>query len=139
MQRTKKESAITRNGSFNVADRRRHDHVYPEYSRIESLRLTDKRSFNVDKGRLKHVAQYQPPPMPMSPFEQEGMRATFEMHLDQTHEHKKNSKSIRSFFGNKSPQKPNTLDLNREPQKTLLGTILGAKIKFFICLSNLIE
>ncbi|OXU26706.1 hypothetical protein TSAR_000117 [Trichomalopsis sarcophagae] len=123
MQRTKKESSIARNGSFNVADRRRRDHVHPERNWIESLRSGDKRPMNVDnKGRLKNVAQYQPPPMPMSSFEQDGMRAAFEMHLDKANEQKKSTKGLRNFFGNKSPQKPSSLDLPREQQKTLLGS-----------------
>ena len=57
----------------------------------------------------------------MSSFEQDGMRAAFEMHLDKGSEQKKPTKGLRNLFGNKSPQKPSSLELPREQQKTLLG------------------
>ena len=101
------KALVSRNGSFNLADCRRD-------------RIQDKKMSRFDKNKLKHVAQYQPPPIPNSPFEQEGMRAAFEMHLDKgEHVHKTNK--LKNFFSNKSPQKPSALEIPKEQQKTLLG------------------
>lgn len=100
---------MSRNGSFNLADCRREKNQ-------------EKKVMKFDKNKLKHVGQYQPPPILNTPFEQEGMRAAFEMHLDKGGEdvHKKNK--LKNFFSNKSPQKPNALEIPKEQQKTLLGS-----------------
>ncbi|XP_076238407.1 connector enhancer of ksr [Calliopsis andreniformis] len=119
LQRVKKESSISRKGSFNLTNRR--EHVSSDKHWLDSLRRTDKKDMDYDKIRLKNVAQYQPPPMPTSPFEQEGMTAAFEMHLDKAEQVQKPSR-LRNLFGNKCQQKPNTLDLPKDTQKTLLGS-----------------
>lgn len=87
---------------------------------MDSLRRGDKKDINCDKTRLKNVAQYHPPPIPTSPFEQEGMTAAFEMHLDKGEQVQKTNR-LKNLFGNKCQQKPSTLDLPKETQKTLLG------------------
>lgn len=87
---------------------------------MDSLRRNDKKTNGAEKTRLKNVAQYQPPPIPSSPFEQDGMRAAFEMHLDKGEQVQKTNR-LKSLFGSRSPQKPNTLDLPKESPKTLLG------------------
>ncbi|KAJ8673001.1 hypothetical protein QAD02_004262 [Eretmocerus hayati] len=127
LQRTRKECSIGRNGSFNIADRRRRDHVvHPERNWPDTTHANDNQNFHIDQssGRLKHVAQYQPPPIPLGhPFDQDGMRTAFEMHLDKGSDpmKKNNNKGLRNFFGSKSPQK-NACDQPREHQKTLLGS-----------------
>lgn len=84
---------------------------------MDLLRRNDKKSSNYDgTNRLKNVAQYQPPPT--SPFEQEGMRAAFEMHLDRGDQVQKSNR-LKSLFGTK--QKPTTLDLSKNTSKTVLG------------------
>lgn len=84
---------------------------------MDSLRRGDKKGSSYDKNRLKNVAQYQPPPIPMSPFEQEGMRAAFEMHLDKN-DHVQKASRLKVLFSNKQ-QKP--FDLPKDTQKTVLG------------------
>ncbi|XP_046471196.1 serine-rich adhesin for platelets [Neodiprion pinetum] len=120
LQRARKVASVTRKGSFNLIDRRR-DHSTPEKHWIDSLRRTDKKSTSSDKSKLKNAAQYQPPPIPSSPFEQDGMRPAFEMHLDKS-EHVQKTNRFKSLFGSKTPQKPSTLDLPKDHQKTLLGS-----------------
>ena len=89
---------------------------------MDSLRRSDKKNSFVEKSRLKNVAQYQPPPIPSSPFDQDGMRLAFEMHLDKGEQLQRNSANrLKSLFTSKSPQKPNTLDLSKDSPKTLLG------------------
>ncbi|XP_012283577.1 uncharacterized protein LOC105701420 [Orussus abietinus] len=119
LQRTKKEALLTRKGSFNLIDRR-DLRASADKHWVDSLRRIDRHE-NVEKNRLKNVAQYQPPPIPNSPFEPDGMRPAFEMHLDKS-EHVQKPNRFKSLFGSRSPQKPNTLDLPKEPQKTLLGS-----------------
>jgi len=68
---------------------------------------------------LKNVAQYQPPPITTSPFEQEGMKAAFEMHLDKSDQMQKGNR-LKNLFGTKQ-QKPCSLDLPKDAQKTILG------------------
>ncbi|XP_076284029.1 connector enhancer of ksr isoform X1 [Lasioglossum baleicum] len=119
LNRAKKEATVSRKGSFNLTSRR--DHSSSDKHWLDSLRRNDKKDNESDKTRLKNVAQYQPPPMPTSPFEQEGMTAAFEMHLDKREQVQKPSR-LRNLFGNKSQQKPCTLDLPKETQKTLLGS-----------------
>lgn len=116
--RPRKDSPLSRNGSFNLSERRKRNHVFPEKNWIDSLRGADKKGFDAEKNRLKNVAQYQPPPLPTTPFEQDGMRPTFEMHLDK--ESKKGTK-LKNFFSNKNLSKPNSYDFQPEQQKTLLG------------------
>ncbi|XP_050474912.1 uncharacterized protein LOC126865973 isoform X2 [Bombus huntii] len=70
LQRAKKDASISRKGSFNLTNRR--DHVSSDKHWLDSLRRGDKKDINCDKTRLKNVAQYHPPPIPTSPFEQEG-------------------------------------------------------------------
>lgn len=139
MQRAKRDcgpAAITRNGSFNVADRRRRaDHlVHPERNWIESLRSADKRAFGVGGVTVDKARQYQQassaaaalPGAVVSAFEQQQQQQSgFDVVQLERSEQKKSSggsstKGLRNFFGNKSPQKPGS-DLPREPQKTLLG------------------
>ncbi|XP_015591697.1 uncharacterized protein LOC107266083 isoform X2 [Cephus cinctus] len=120
LQRARKEASVTRKGSFNLIDRCR-DRASPDKHWMDSLRRTDKKHSSFDKNRLKNVAQYQPPPIPSSPFEQDGMRPAFEMHLDKS-EHVQKTNRLKSLFGSKSPQKPSTLDLPKESPKTLLGS-----------------
>jgi hypothetical protein len=117
LQRAKKEVLINRNGSFNLTNR--HDYNFSEKHWLDSLRRSDKKNSSYDKNRLKNVAQYQPPPIPTSPFEQEGMRAAFEMHLDKGDQVQKASR-LKNLFGTKQ-QKPCTLDLPKDTQKTILG------------------
>jgi len=112
----KKDVSISRKGSFNLTNR--HDYNSSDKNWLDSLRRGDKKSSSCDKNRLKNVAQYQPPPIPSSPFEQEGMRAAFEMHLDKGEQVQKGSR-LKSLFGSK--QKPCTLDLPKDTQKTILG------------------
>lgn len=119
MQRAKKDASISRKGSFNLTNRR--NHVSSDKHWLDSLRRADKKEINYDKTRLKNVAQYQPPPMPTSPFEQEGMTAAFEMHLDKGEQVQKPNR-LKNLFANKCQQKPSTLELPKETQKTLLGT-----------------
>ncbi|XP_034950691.1 probable serine/threonine-protein kinase DDB_G0282963 [Chelonus insularis] len=120
LQRAKKEASVSRKASFNLNDRR-CSYFPPERHWMDSLRRSDKKSSSSEISRLKNVAQYQPPPIPSSPFDQEGsMRAAFEMHLDKSENVQKTSR-LKSFFGSKSPQK-STSDSSRETQKTLLGS-----------------
>lgn len=114
-QSTKKDVSINRKGSFNLTNR--HDSSDKHW--LDSLRRGDKKGSSYDKNRLKNVAQYQPPPIPTSPFEQEGMRATFEMHLDKS-DHVQKASRLKVLFGTKQ-QKPCTLDLPKNTQKTVLG------------------
>lgn len=116
LQRAKKEVSISRKGSFNLSSRRDSS----DRNWLDSLRRIDKKEVNYDKGRLKNVAQYQPPPIPTSPFEQEGMTAAFEMHLDKGEQVQKTNR-LKNLFGNKCQQKPSTLDIPKDAQKTLLG------------------
>lgn len=120
LQRAKKEATVTRKGSFNLANHCR-DYFPSDKRWLDSLRCVDKKNVNCDRNRLKNAAQYQPPPIPASPFEQEGMRATFEMHLDKKDQVQKTNR-LKTFFGTKSHQKPCTLDLPKDGQKTLLGS-----------------
>ncbi|XP_076683432.1 connector enhancer of ksr isoform X3 [Andrena cerasifolii] len=119
LQRAKKDASVSRKGSFNLTNRR--DYGPSDKHWLDSLRRTDKKDVDYDKTRLKNAAQYQPPPIPSSPFEQEGMTAAFEMHLDKGEQVQKPSR-LRNLFGNKCQQKPCTLDLPKETQKTLLGS-----------------
>ncbi|XP_076765347.1 connector enhancer of ksr isoform X2 [Xylocopa sonorina] len=119
LQRTKKNASVNRKGSFNLTGRR--DHVPSDKNWLDSLRRVDKKDINYEKTRLKNVAQYQPPPIPTSPFEQDGMTAAFEMHLDKSEQVQKTNR-LKNLFGNKGQQKPSTLDLPKETQKTLLGS-----------------
>lgn len=127
-------SSVTRKGSFNLKDRRGNaDGNSSDKNWIDSLRRSSdkKKNNSSEKARLKNVAQYQPPPIPSCPFDQDRMRATFEMHLDKVTEqqqqqqppqHSQKTNRLRSLFGGaKSPQKPNTLDLPKDSPKTLLG------------------
>lgn len=118
LQRGKKNISVSRKGSFNLTIRR--DHISSDKHWLDSLRRVDKKNINYDKIRLKNVAQYQPPPIPSSPFEQEGMTAAFEMHLDKSEQVQKTNR-LKNLFSNKYQQKPSTLDLPKETQKTLLG------------------
>ncbi|XP_066584052.1 uncharacterized protein [Prorops nasuta] len=117
----KKEVSISRKGSFNLTNRRKENVTNSDKNWIDALRRTDKKNNNHDKKGLKHVAQYQPPPIPTSPFEQDRMRAAFEMHLDKNDQVQKANR-LKNLFGSKSQQKPSTLDLPKDSQKTLLGS-----------------
>ncbi|KOC69828.1 Connector enhancer of kinase suppressor of ras 3 [Habropoda laboriosa] len=119
LQHAKKNVSVSRKGSFNLTNRR--DHVSSDKHWLDSLRRIDKKDVNYDKTRLKNVAQYQPPPIPTSPFEQEGMTAAFEMHLDKGEQVQKTNR-LKNLFGNKCQQKPSTLEIPKETQKTLLGS-----------------
>ncbi|XP_029047908.2 uncharacterized protein LOC114878351 isoform X2 [Osmia bicornis bicornis] len=119
LQRAKKDVSVSRKGSFNLTNRR--EHVSSDKHWLDSLRRFDKKDVDYDKTRLKNVAQYQPPPIPTSPFEQEGMTAAFEMHLDKGEQVQKPNR-LKNLFGTKCQQKPSTLDLPKETQKTLLGS-----------------
>lgn len=105
---------MSRKGSFNLSDHRsKIAHAAPDKYWTESL----------DKARLKNVTQYQPPPIPnmqVSCNEKDVMKAAFEMHLDKGEGGHQKTSRLKSFFGSKST-KPNTLELPKEPQKTLLG------------------
>lgn len=114
LQRARKEASVSRKGSFNLSDRYREDRSW-----MDSLRRSDKKLSAGQKAKLKNVAQYQPPPIPSSPFE-DGMRAAFVMHLDK--EPGQKTSRLKNFFGSKSPQKPSSLDVSKEQQKTLLGS-----------------
>ncbi|XP_011154406.1 uncharacterized protein LOC105192169 isoform X2 [Harpegnathos saltator] len=118
LQRAKKDVLISRKGSFNLTNRL--DYNSSDKHWLDSLKRSDKKTVNCDKNRLKNVAQYQPPPLPMSPFEQEGMRAAFEMHLDKSDQVQKANR-LKNLFGTKQ-QKPCTLDLPKDSQKTILGS-----------------
>ncbi|RLU18195.1 hypothetical protein DMN91_010438 [Ooceraea biroi] len=109
LQRAKKEVLINRKGSFNLT--RNHDYNSTDKHWLDSLRRGDKKSSSCEKNRLKNVAQYQPPPIPTSPFEQDGMRAAFEMHLDKGDQVQKASR-LKSLFGTKQ-QKPCSPRLHR--------------------------
>lgn len=122
LQRAKKEASVSRKGSFNLNDRNGRDRTSLERHWIDSLRRSDKKITATEKNRLKNVAQYQPPPMLNLPFEQDGMRAAFEMHLDKGNEHVQKVSRLKSLFGSKNSPKPMTLELSKEPQKTLLGS-----------------
>lgn len=113
----KKDVSISRKGSFNLINR--HDFNSSDKHWLDSLRRGDKKGSSYDKNRLKNVAQYQPPPIPTSPFEQEGMRAAFEMHLDKS-DHVQKASRLKVLFGTKQ-QKPCTLDLSKNSQKIVLG------------------
>ncbi|KAG9431077.1 hypothetical protein HZU67_07051 [Apis mellifera carnica] len=119
LQRGKKNVSVSRKGSFNLTIRR--DHISSDKHWLDSIRRVDKKNINYDKIRLKNVAQYQPPPIPTSPFEQEGMTAAFEMHLDKNEQVQKTNR-LKNLFSNKYQQKSSTLDLPKETQKTLLGS-----------------
>ncbi|XP_077280877.1 connector enhancer of ksr isoform X2 [Temnothorax americanus] len=114
----KKDVSISRKGSFNLTNR--HDYTSSDKHWLDSLRRGDKKRSSCDKNRLKNVAQYQPPPIPTSPFEQDGMRATFEMHLDKS-DHVQKASRLKVLFGTKQ-QKPCTLDLPKNTQKTVVGS-----------------
>ncbi|KAG5315212.1 CNKR3 kinase, partial [Acromyrmex insinuator] len=114
----KKDASINRKGSFNFANR--YDNSSSDKHWLDSLKYNDKKSSNCDKNRLKNVAQYQPPPIPTSPFEQEEMRATFEMHLDKN-DHVQKASRLKVLFGTKQ-QKPCTLELPKNIQKTVSET-----------------
>ncbi|KAI4490984.1 hypothetical protein M0802_010560 [Mischocyttarus mexicanus] len=120
LQRAKKEATVTRKGSFNLANHCR-DYFPSDKRWLDSLRCVDKKNINYDRNRLKNAAQYQPPPIPASSFEQEGMRATFEMHLDKKDQVQKTNR-LKTLFSTKGHQKPSTLDLPKDSQKTLLGS-----------------
>ncbi|KAI4478996.1 hypothetical protein M0804_011458 [Polistes exclamans] len=120
LQRAKKEATVTRKGSFNLANHCR-DYFPSDKRWLDSLRCVDKKNINYDRNRLKNAAQYQPPPIPASSFEQEGMRATFEMHLDKKDQVQKTNR-LKTLFSTKGHQKPCTLDLPKDGQKTLLGS-----------------
>ncbi|XP_076621719.1 connector enhancer of ksr isoform X1 [Colletes latitarsis] len=120
LQRVKRDANISRKGSFNLTSLNFKFYSSDKHW-LDSLRRSDKKDIDYDKTRLKNVAQYQPPPIPTSPFEQEGMTAAFEMHLDKGEQVQKPSR-LKNLFGNKSQQKPCTLDLPKETQKTLLGS-----------------
>ncbi|XP_072755267.1 uncharacterized protein Cnk [Anoplolepis gracilipes] len=110
---------INRKGSFNLTNR--HDCNSSDKHWLDSLRRgSDKKGSNYDQNRLKHVAQYQPPPITTSPFEQEGMKAAFEMHLDKSEQMQKGNR-LKNLFSTKQ-QKPCTLDLPKDTQKTILGS-----------------
>ncbi|XP_012062412.1 PREDICTED: uncharacterized protein LOC105625698 [Atta cephalotes] len=111
----KKDASINRKGSFNFTNR--YDNNSSDKHWLDSLKYNDKKSSNCDKNRLKNVAQYQPPPIPTSPFEQEEMRATFEMHLDKN-DHVQKASRLKVLFGTKQ-QKPCTLELPKNAQKTI--------------------
>lgn len=115
----KKDVSVSRKGSFNLTNRHNCDYDSSEKHWLDSLRRDDKKGSSCDKNRLKNVAQYQPPPIPTSPFEQERMRAAFEMHLDKSDYVQKASR-LKVLFGTKQ-QKPCTLDLSKNMQKTVLG------------------
>lgn len=132
LQRAKKDASVSRKGSFNLTNRR--DYGPSDKHWLDSLRRTDKKDVDYDKTRLKNAAQYQPPPIPSSPFEQEGMTAAFEMHLDKGEQVQKPSR-LRNLFGNKYQQKPCTLDLPKETQKTLLGEYDCLRFIFQCCAS----
>ncbi|XP_071554984.1 uncharacterized protein Cnk isoform X2 [Temnothorax nylanderi] len=117
-QCVKKDVSINRKGSFNLTNR--HDCNSSDKHWLDSLRRGDKKGSSCDKNRLKNVAQYQPPPIPTSPFEQDGMRAAFEMHLDKS-DHVQKASRLKVLFGTKQ-QKPCTLDLPKNTQKTVLGS-----------------
>ncbi|CAK9807188.1 Connector enhancer of kinase suppressor of ras 3 [Anthophora plagiata] len=119
LQHAKKNASVSRKGSFNLTNRR--EHISTDKHWLDSLRRIDKKDVNYDKTHLKNVAQYQPPPIPTSPFEQEGMTAAFEMHLDKSEQVQKSNR-LKNLFGNKCQQKPSTLELSKETQKTLLGS-----------------
>ncbi|XP_029662241.1 uncharacterized protein LOC115234954 [Formica exsecta] len=109
---------INRKGSFNLTNR--HDNSSDKHW-LDSLRRGgDRKGSNYDQSRLKNVAQYQPPPITTSPFEQEGMKAAFEMHLDKSDQMQKGNR-LKNLFGTKQ-QKPCTLDLPKDAQKTILGS-----------------
>lgn len=117
-QCVKKDVSLSRKGSFNLTNR--HNYSSSDKHWLDSLRRGDKKGSSYDKNvRLKNVAQYQPPPIPTSPFEQEGMRAAFEMHLDKSN-HVQKASRLKVLFGTKQ-QKPCTLDLPKNTQKTILG------------------
>ncbi|XP_014468751.1 PREDICTED: uncharacterized protein LOC106741360 isoform X2 [Dinoponera quadriceps] len=119
LHRAKKDVLVSRKGSFNLTSR--HEYSASDKYWLDSLRRGDKKAAaNCDKNRLKNVAQYQPPPIPTSPFELEGMRAAFEMHLDKGDQVQKTSR-LKNLFGTKQ-QKPCTLDLPKDSQKTILGS-----------------
>ncbi|XP_029177228.1 uncharacterized protein LOC114945264 isoform X1 [Nylanderia fulva] len=104
---------INRKGSFNLT---RHNSSDKHW--LDSLKRGgggDKKVLNYDQIRLKTVAQYQPPPITTSPFEQEGMKAAFEMHLDKSDQMQKGNR-LKNLFGTKQ-QKPCTLDLPKDTQK----------------------
>ncbi|KAL6444388.1 hypothetical protein ACFW04_001922 [Cataglyphis niger] len=108
---------INRKGSFNLTNR--HDNSSDKHW-LDSLRRGgDKKGLNYDQNRLKNVAQYQPPPI-TAPFEQESMKAAFEMHLDKSDQMQKGNR-LKNLFGTKQ-QKPCTLDLPKDAQKTILGS-----------------
>ncbi|XP_071643471.1 uncharacterized protein Cnk isoform X3 [Temnothorax longispinosus] len=115
-QCVKKDASISRKGSFNLTNR--HDYTSSDKHWLDSLRRGDKKGSSCDKNRLKNVAQYQPPPIPTAPFEQDGMRATFEMHLDKS-DHVQKASRLKVLFGTKQ-QKPCTLDLPKNTQKTVV-------------------
>lgn len=109
---------ITRKGSFNLTRHNSSD----KHWLLDSLRRGggDRKVSNYDQNRLKNVAQYQPPPITTSSFEQEGMKAAFEMHLDKSDQMQKGNR-LKNLFGTKQ-QKPCTLDLPKDTQKTILGS-----------------
>jgi len=111
----KKDVSIDRNGSFNLINR--HDNNSFDKHWLNSLKRGDKKSSNYDKNRLKNVAQYQPPPIPTSPFEQERMRAAFEMHLDKS-DHVQKASRLKVLFSTKQQK---LLDLSKNTQKIVLG------------------
>ncbi|KAL0110356.1 hypothetical protein PUN28_013781 [Cardiocondyla obscurior] len=114
-QCVKKDVTVSRKGSFNLPNRQ--DHNSSDKHWLDSLRRSDKKGSS-DKIHLKNVAQYQPPPIPTSPFEQEGMRAAFEMHLDKN-DHVQKASRLKVLFGAKQ-QKSCTLDLPKNTPKTVL-------------------
>ncbi|KAF7994610.1 hypothetical protein HCN44_004082 [Aphidius gifuensis] len=137
LQRARNEATVCRKGSFNLNDRKNDYNNSPkktiidkQTNWIDSLRRNnnnDKKTItSLQKSRLKTVAQYQPPPIPLSPFEQDGMRAAFEMHLDNNKNDNnvphKTSRLKSLFSSNKSPQKLNNFDYPKDTQKTLLGS-----------------
>ncbi|KYN02475.1 Connector enhancer of kinase suppressor of ras 3 [Cyphomyrmex costatus] len=114
----KKDVSINRKGSFNFGNN--HNNSSSDKHWLESLKYNDKKSSNCDKNRLKNVAQYQPPPILTSPFEQEEMRATFEMHLDKN-DHVQKTGRLKVLFGAKQ-QKSCSLELPKNAQKTISET-----------------
>ncbi|XP_036145787.1 uncharacterized protein LOC105839284 isoform X2 [Monomorium pharaonis] len=108
-----RDVSISRKESFNL---NRNDYnLFSDKNWVNSLRH-DKKGLSCVKNQLKNVAQYQPPPIPTSSFEQEGMRAAFEMHLDKNDQ---KTSRLKVLFGTKQ-QKPSTLDLSKNTESTVL-------------------
>ncbi|EFN72679.1 Connector enhancer of kinase suppressor of ras 3 [Camponotus floridanus] len=113
---------INRKGSFNLTNR--HDYNSSDKHWLDSLRRGgDKKGSNYDQNRLKNVAQYQPPPITTSPFEQEGSprlhRALFRDKCSNQSQHRLSTRSGSQSPGDSGISQSHSSFSGNSPSQTL--------------------